>query len=750
MKPKLLFASACFFLFSAASVTAQKDTGTGSFVSIQYREKENLNVLDQWIRWNNPGSLLINHLLNQAGEYYKIRDKEIARLETSDDWTKRQEHVRIKLNKIVGPFPERTPLNPLITGIVRKKGFRVEKLIYEAMPESYVTGCLFVPDVIDSKAPAVLNVIGHNQEAFRAELYQIVILNLVKKGIVVLAIDPPGQGEHLQYFDPEINFSRIGYSVIEHSYLGNQCFLTGSSAAMYFTWEGIRGIDYLLSLDYVDPERIGVTGFSGGGTVASYIAAFDERVKVSVPCSWATASRRQLETKGAQDAETEFYRGVAEGITFEDLLEVRAPKPTLLTFVSRDEYLSLQGAREALAEAQRAYDAFGLSENIQMVEDDYRHWLTPKIREAIYSFFMKHFGIQGDCTETETKLLSVNELTVTPTGQVTTYLGGKTIFDANKKIAASLNDNLVISRRNPEMHLEQIKARAQEISGYTKPSEIPVAFINGRYQRDGYTVEKLAIRGEGDYVIPFLLFIPDYQSEKSPALIYLHPEGKITEAHEGGAAEKLVKSGFVVAAADVLGNGETTNTATRNMAPGYTSVLTGKSIVGIQAGDIARVARYLTGRTGVDPDRIGAAGIDEMCLPLIHAAALEPAIKGVVLIGSPISYRSVAMNRYYKLGMTEREGGGVHHPYEIDFSWGVAGVLTGYDLPDLIGSLAPRRVAFIGLKDQMLESAPASLINQELEFPRTVYSSKNAAENIRVIQEGTEYLPLVKWCLSPD
>ena len=102
-------------------------------------------------------------------------------------------------------------------------------------------------------------------------------------------------------------------------------------------------------------NRIGVTGFSGGGTVTSYLGAYDDRVKVSVPCSWATASRRQLETKGGQDAEAEFYMGLKEGITLEDLLEVRAPKPTLLTFTSRDEYLSLQGAREAFKEAQKAY-----------------------------------------------------------------------------------------------------------------------------------------------------------------------------------------------------------------------------------------------------------------------------------------------------------------------------------------------------------------------------------------------------------
>ena len=228
------------------------------------RDEENLVVFQQWIRWNNPGSLLVNHLINQAFEYYEKRDAEIARLSTESDWLKRQASVKDKLMKLVGPFPEKAALNPRITGVIRKDGYRVEKIVYESMPGFYVTGCLFIPDGIKEQAPAIVNVIGHNQESFRAELYQVLIYNLVKKGMIVFAIDPLGQGEHVQYFDPKNNFSSIGYSVIEHCYFGNQCFLSGSSSAKYFIWDGIRAIDYLLTRKEVDSERIGVTGFSGG------------------------------------------------------------------------------------------------------------------------------------------------------------------------------------------------------------------------------------------------------------------------------------------------------------------------------------------------------------------------------------------------------------------------------------------------------------------------------------------------------
>jgi cephalosporin-C deacetylase-like acetyl esterase len=736
-----------FITFTSGALHGQvKESSKNAGIDLA-PDEENLNVFQQWLRWNNSGSLLIQHLTKQAMDHYEIRDREISKLKTRSEWMNRQAKVKDMLMEIVGPFPEKGPLNARITGTIKKKGYRIDKIVYEAMPGYYVTGCLYVPDVIKGKAPAILNVIGHNQEAFRAELYQVINYNLVKKGMVVFAIDPPGQGEHVQYFDPEINFSSIGYTVIEHSYFGNQCFLSGSSAARYFIWEGMRAIDYLLTRKDVDPERIGVTGFSGGGTVTSYISAFDDRVKVSVPCSWATLNRRLLETKGGQDGESIFLHGVAKGITFEDLLEVRAPKPTLMTFTSRDEYLCLQGAREAYKEATNAYKSFGSEDNLALVEDDSKHWMTPKIRLAIYAFFMKHFNIQGDPSEEEAEILTPEELRVTPTGQILTSFGGDMIFDVNKKETEKLMENLEKSRKDIEKHLSELKVKAKRISGFIAPEKIGgEAFLNGRYQRDGYSVGKYAIMGEGEYAIPILLFVPNDAKEKYPALIYLHPQGKITDAEPGGEIEKLVKKGYIVAAADVIGVGETKNTAVRDYSSGYSAVIIARSVIGIQAGDIIRVVDYLKSCDDVDARKIGAIGIDEMCLPLIHAAAFDHSISTIELVGSPVSYRSIAMNRIYKIGLTPTGYTGVGHPYEVNFSWGIAGVLTAYDLPDLIACMAPRKVVLVNLRDQTLESASTDLIEQDMTFPRSVYSYKGVSDNLRIITSCNDVGDLVDWC----
>jgi len=710
-------------------------------------EPEDLNVFWKWIRWNNPGSFLIDHYINHADKLYELRRREIDKLETKKDWQNRQKFVKSKLDKLIGPFPEKTPLNPRITGILQKEGYRVEKLVYESMPGFYVSGCMFIPDEIKGKAPAILNVIGHNQEAFRAELYQIVYLNLVKKGFIVLAIDPIGQGEAVQFYDSEIGFSKVGYTVVEHSYAGNLTFLSGVSLARYFAWDGIRSIDYLVSRADVDPARIGVTGFSGGGTVTTYIAALDDRVKVSVPCSWSTYCQGLTETKGTQDPDSFFYHGLKEGITVEDLFELRAPVPTLMTFTSRDEYLSIQGARDTYQEVAQAYKAFGEDENLQFVEDDYKHWLTPKIRQAIYSFFMKHLDVMGDPAEEEVEMIPIEELKITPAGQISTWLEAENVQSINAKETELLLKNLEQSRKDIPRHLDKVKTKAMELSGFITPEcSDGEPFFNGRYQRDGYSVGRIAIRGEGDYLIPVLLFVPNLNKTVYPVIVYIHPEGKVKEAQPGGEIEKLVKKGYIVAAPDIIGIGETRNTATREGADDYTGVLIGRSTPGLQAGDIVRVINYLKHLDLVGTE-IGAVGIDEMCIPLMHAAAFEPSIKSVILVGSPVSYRSIVMNDLYKIGLIYNSSG-YWHPYEIDFSWGVAGALTAYDLPDLVGCMAPRKVVLAGIKNQLLTFASEEEIELDMVFPKKAFSSKNVSQNLRITKSTENIIDLVDWCFE--
>ncbi len=726
----------------------KKDSVLNKIASLK-PDAENLDVFQQWVKWNNPGNMLLSMLTREAALLYDKRSAEVALIKTGQEWKERQKLAEDKLSDIIGPFPEKTPLNAKILSVIKRDGYRIEKIVYESFPGSYVTGILYVPEKMKGKVPAILNVIGHNQESFRNDLYQVINYNLVMKGIMVFAIDPPGQGEHVQNFDTKVNFSSVGYSVVEHNYFGNYAFLSGYSCAKYFIWDGIRAIDYLVSRKDVDPERIGMTGWSGGGTVTNFVAAFDKRVKVAIPCSWANANKRLLETKAASDAEPTLYHSFKMGVGVEDLIELRAPKPTMLVFVSRDEYLSLQGARETYAEAKKAFTALGAADNLILLEDDSKHWLTPKIRLAMYTFFMKNFNMKGDPAEIEAEVFPREQLNVTPTGQIATYLGGDMIFDVNKKVAEKQVAELKKARQEDSDHLAKVRSKALQLSGYEAfTGENNKFLINGRYQRDGYTMGKYAIEVNDEYAIPVLLFIPDDGKEKHPSVIWLNPKGKSADALPGGEIEKIVMKGYVVAAVDPLGIGEVKNTAGREHTDSYTALLTGRSIPGIRAANIIRVADALCGVAAVDPSSIGALGIDELCIPLIFAASFSNKLQNIVLCGTPASYSSVALNRDYRLGFTVRENGGYWHPYEVDFTWGVGGALTAFDLPDLIATIAPRKVLISGMKNQLMQTAGKVLTDSETEYPASVYRSLNAADNLRVLPAGGNYGELINWAFS--
>ena len=687
-------------------------------------QEENLSVLSGWRKWKDASNTLYNHLSDQAFDYLAEREAKIAPLKTEAQWIRRQEDVRQTLMEIVGPLPEKTPLNPKVVGVIDKEDYRVEKIIYESMPNLFVTACLFIPDDLQGKTPAILNPIGHSQAAFRRPLYQQVILNLVNKGFIVLTYDPIGQGERLQYFDPEKGESRIGGSTSEHSYVGAQCFISGSSLARYWVWDGIRAMDYLLTRSEVDPQRIGITGLSGGGTATSYIAAFDDRIWAAAPAGYITSFKRLLELIGPQDAEQNFYHGIASGIDHADLLEVRAPKPAMLIATTRD-FFSIQGARETYQEVKKSYQAKGFEDNFEMAEDDYTHGYTQKTREAIYAFFQKHLNLPGSSADEELELLSPEELQITDTGQVSTSLVGETVFSINRTETQNLLLNLEAARKNLPHHLQTVKRAAKELSGYVHPERTPQAVFTGRYQREGYAVEKYLLEGEGECVIPLLLMLPD-EGENHPAVIYIHPDGKSAEASEGGQMEWFVKippnpplkkGGFAVLSPDLIGTGETGSGKSSSYTEWFESILIARSIVGIRAGDIVRTVKYLESREDIDYNNISAVAFREMCPVLLHAAAFCESISRIALVEPLISYRSIVMNRDY-------------NPRFIPAA--VAGALTAYDLADLAAGLAPRKLLMVNITDQNGDRAESDLIEKDLAVVRAAYSAVNAEEKLEI------------------
>lgn len=679
--------------------------------------QENLKVLqDQWVHFKDAPNALYKHLTGEAYTILEQRDEEIGAISSLAEWKSRQEFIRQKLSKVLGPFPEKNPLNPQITRTVEKEDFKVEHVVYESQPGFYVSASLFVPKKRKGKSPAVIYCSGHAAEGYRSDTYQHVILNLVKKGFIVLAFDPVGQGERLEYWDEAQGKSTVGSATREHSYPGAQAFVSGSSQAKHMIWDGIRAVDYLLTRKEVDPDRIGITGRSGGGTQSSYIAAVDERIYAAAPENYLTNFRRLFETNGAQDAEQNFLHGIAEGLDHPDLLIVRAPKPSMLIATTRDIF-NIEGARETAEQVSRIYEGYGSPDNFEIVEDDAGHASTLKNREAMYAFFQHHLKNPGNSKDEAVDTLSAEEIQVTKTGQISTSFGGETVYSLNKKEAEKLLSWKDTENQRLESNADKLKV-AKTLSGYRAPQEAGKPVLTGRYQREGYRIETNYIKGEGDYILPYLLFSPENPNGK--ALIYLHPRDKSADAAEGGEIEWFVKSGYTVLAPDMLGVGELGGDfrgdsyfegSSYNLW--FTALQIGRSIVGVQAADVIKLSRTLL--EGSNIKEIYALAKKEMGPVLLHAAAFEPMFAGIALVEPLLSYESVVMNRFYK-------------PSHIHST--VAAALRSYDLSDLAGGLAPTKLLMVNIQQSNGESAGPE--QREIAYVKSVYQYRNAENQLDI------------------
>lgn len=692
-------------------------------------EREGHTLLGSWLIWNDPGTMVVRHLTDQVIAQLDTRAAAIAQLHTRADWLERQRHVRATMDRILGDLPQRnSPLNPQVLGVVRKKGYRIEKIVFESLPKMYVTGCLLIPDGLTQRTPTILYTAGSNMRTFRGEKYQQHILNLVRLGYIVFAIDPIGQGERLPFFDPATGNSKV--SVFNHT--AHQAFLIGTSYAKYYIRDAARALDYLETRPEVDPRRFGMGGLSWGGWQCTIVSAVDKRIAAAASAAGCNVGiRRWFQSMGPTSAGQHYPGFVSAGLDHGDFFEQMAPRAFLRMSTTLD-YKVIQGARETYAEYRRAFDALGAAGRLDFTEDDTGHGYTPKNNEAAYRFYGRMLAHPGPVSVETMELMTDEDTKITPTGQVaTSFPDGLLAFDFNQQETTPWLQRLDKSRETGESHLGHVRRGAEKLSGIELPKHETTAVFLGRLRPGGHVVERYAVQGESGYVIPLLLYVPDGDGRRS-AVILVDPAGKAA-AVKSGEVDRLVKSGYIVAVPDVAGTGETKNRRGDLPALQYIAMMINRSVVGLQAGDVMRVRAFLHSKPEQhEIGRIVVVGNGSLGPSIMHAAALDSQLSGVVLVNTPLSYRAVVMNGLYKMNVAEM----------------VSGALTTYDLPDLLACAATRRMALVGPVDHLRMPAGSSLIEQELAFTRMTLAKAGTEKNLRVELTDVPLSSLVDWALK--
>jgi dienelactone hydrolase len=526
---------------------------------------------------------------------------------------------------------------------------------------------------------------GHSSNGKAHDAYQMMGALLSLNGMAALVFDPIDQGERGQLLSqwPKLSGTRA------HTMLGVGSTLLGRNTARFEVWDGMRAIDYLQSRPEVNPNRIGCTGNSGGGTQTSYLMSLDERIIAAAPSCYITSFERLLDTIGPQDAEQNIHGQLAFGMDHADYLMMRAPMPILICAATGD-FFDITGTWDSFRYAKRLYSRLGFAERIDLLENDAGHNYNRLQRQGVVRW-MARWLLKTDepITEPDVKLLSDEEVQCAQGGQVMLIEGARSTYDLNRdheKDLAKSRKRLWAAEDRAEL-LDQVRKAA----GVRKLTELPapeveqlgiVVLGTPGGERSGCSIKKIIVKPKDGILLPALMFVPatdpDGQVPGRGAVLYIHEQGKAEDTAPGGPIEKLVKAGKLVLAVDLRGTGETQQGKHGNLSGAsgpdwkdvFTAYLLGRSYVGMRAEDVLVCARLLQqqGQEGpVELVAVGNAGV-----PARHAAALEPDLfRSVKLVRCLASWSSVIES-----GCSYNQQAGAVH-----------GALTTYDLPDLAATI---------------------------------------------------------------
>ncbi|MBN1816136.1 MAG: acetylxylan esterase [Sedimentisphaerales bacterium] len=292
---------------------------------------------------------------------------------TLNEWKDRAANIRRGILRGAGldPMPLKTPLNP----IVRKKrtydGYTVENAAFESTPGIFVTGSLYRPAAGKGPFPAILNPHGHwsgesDYGRFRPDM-QKRCAAFARMGAVAFSYDMVGYGEMRK-----LGWDHRGPGVLRQQLLNS-----------------IRGVDFLLTLDDVDPRRIAITGASGGGTQSFLLAAVDDRIAAAAPVVMVSA---HFFGGCVCESGMPVHKSSRHETNNTEIAALAAPRPLLVVSNGQDWTKNVpQVEFPYIQNVYAFYNARAKTENVHLPTEGHDYGINKRI--GVYRFFAKHLGL---------------------------------------------------------------------------------------------------------------------------------------------------------------------------------------------------------------------------------------------------------------------------------------------------------------------------------------------------------------------
>jgi dienelactone hydrolase len=310
-----------------------------------------------------------------------VLDAALARFPDRATWDAYAQHVRQRIQEGAGlsPWPKRTPLNAVIRQRREHDGYSVENVAFESIPGYFVTGNLYRPLSVAPPYAAILSPHGHTGAVAKPEDYdkqgrfepemQRRCASLARMGAVVFAIDMFATDDSIQLLGQDAHPQPLAFTMQ--------------------TWNAIRAVDFLLSLDGVDPKRVGVSGYSGGGTQTFMLAALDPRVAVSVPVAMVSSY-----FFGGCPCESgqPVHRSADHFASNAMIAALAAPRPMLVISDGKD--WTQHTPEIEFPFLQKIYASYGATQNVANAHFPAEgHDYGPNKRAAAYRFFAQHLRL---------------------------------------------------------------------------------------------------------------------------------------------------------------------------------------------------------------------------------------------------------------------------------------------------------------------------------------------------------------------
>ena len=310
------------------------------------------------------------------GEYWtedqanKLMKQWATEWTTKSDWEQRADVIRQGI--ITGMKLEQMPVvdnnfHPIIRKTFKMDGYIVENIAIESFPGFYITGNLYRPSEPDEKCAAILCPHGHWQDRRMSEEVQKRCASFARMGAIVFAYDMVGYGDSKQ---------------VNHKM---------PIALLLQTFNSKRVLDYLLTRSDVDPERIGITGASGGGTQTFVITAIDQRIKVSAPVVMVSAH-----FFGGCTCESgmPIHKSANHQTNNVEIAALCAPRPLLLVSDGGDWTTNTPEVEfPYIQKVYALYDAENRVENVHLPAE--RHDYGPNKRFPVYNFFANYLDLHA-------------------------------------------------------------------------------------------------------------------------------------------------------------------------------------------------------------------------------------------------------------------------------------------------------------------------------------------------------------------